>query len=276
MKIPKVPLLILLILALLYFRIFHWLVTAWLTDPYYSHGFLVIIISGFIAWRAIRAACTPQPEVNRSPYRTGLYLFACGLLIYAIGFITIFPFLITVSLLFTLSGLLLYFYGKSVMRALFFPVAYLSFAIPLPVEFLDRAGYILQEISARYPAVLLQVFGIPITRVGAEVYLADAAFVVGLPCSGMNSLIALLALAALFVYLLECPWYKKAALLCAAVPVAIFANITRVTALLLIANAYGAGTASGFYHTLFSPLLFIIAFICLVIISIPMGCNVHV
>jgi hypothetical protein len=56
MKIPKVPLLIILILALLYFRIFHWLVHAWLTDPYYSHGFLVIIISGFIAWRALRAA----------------------------------------------------------------------------------------------------------------------------------------------------------------------------------------------------------------------------
>jgi exosortase len=275
MKIPKAPLLILLLLALLYFRIFHWLVTAWLTDPYYSHGFLVLLISAFVAWRALRAARAPQNDRNPGPYRHGLYLFACGLLIYTIGFLTIFPFLITVSLLFTLSGLLLYFYDKSVMRALLFPIAYLSFAIPLPPELLDTLGYHLQALSARYPAALLALLGIPVTRVGAEVYLADAAFVVGLPCSGMNSLIALLALAALFVYLLQCPWYKKAALLCAAVPVAIFANITRVTALLLIANAYGAGTASGFYHTLFSPLLFLIAFICLILISIPMGCKVH-
>jgi exosortase len=275
MKITKAPVLILVLLALLYVRTVPWLVHAWLTDPYYSHGFLVLLISAFVAWRALRAARAPQNGRNPGPYRNGLYLFACGLLIYAIGFITIFPFLITVSFLFTLSGLLLYFYGKSVMRTLFFPVAYLSFAIPLPVEFLDHVGYLLQEIAARYPAALLQVFGIPVTRVGAEVYLADAAFVVGLPCSGMDSLIALLALAALFAYLLECPWYRKVALLCAAVPVAIFANIVRVTALLLIANAYGADTATGIYHTLFSPLLFIIAFICLILISIPMGCKVR-
>ena len=276
MKIPKVPLLIILILALLYFRIFHWLVHAWLTDPYYSHGFLVLLISAFVAWRALRAARAPQPEVNRSPYRTGLYLFAAGLLVYAIGFITIFPFLIAVSFLGTLSGLILYFYGEALMRALLFPVTYLIFAIPLPVEFLDKAGYVLQALSARYPAALLALLGIPVTRVGAEVHLADAAFVVGLPCSGMNSLIALLALAALFIYLLQCPWYRKAALLCAAVPIAIFANITRVTALLLIAARYGAETATGFYHTLFSPLLFIIAFICLILISVPMGCKVRV
>jgi exosortase len=276
MKITKAPFLILLLLALLYVRTVPWLVHAWLTDPYYSHGFLVLLISAFIAWRALRAVRTSQPEVNPSPYRYGLYLFACGLLIYAIGFITIFPFLIAISLLFTLSGLILFFYGKALMRALLFPVAYLMFAIPLPPELLDTLGYHLQALSARYPAALLALLGITVTRVGAEIHLTESSFVVGLPCSGMNSLIALLALAALFVYLLGCPWYKKAALLCAAVPVAIFANIVRVTALLLIANVYGADTATGFYHTLFSPLLFIIAFICLILISIPMGCKVRV
>ncbi len=275
MKIPNVPLLILLILALLYVRMVPWIVHAWLTDPYYSHGFLVLLISAFLAWRALRTARASQPELNPGPYRHGLYLFAAGLLIYAIGFITIFPFLMAVSLLFTLSGLILYFYGKHVMRALLFPVAYLSFAIPLPAEFLDKASYVLQEISARYPAALLELLGVSVTRVGAEIHLADAAFTIGLPCSGMYSLIALLALAALFCYLLQCPWYRKAVLFCSAVPIAIFANITRVTALLLIAQRYGADTATGFYHTLFSPLLFIIAFICLILISILMRCKVR-
>ena len=41
MKIPKVALLILLILAPLYGRIFHWLGHVWLTDPCYSHCLLV-------------------------------------------------------------------------------------------------------------------------------------------------------------------------------------------------------------------------------------------
>ncbi len=276
MKPLRVMIFIALILALLYFRTVHWLVHAWLTDPCYSHGFLVSIISAFLAWRALRSARAPLPEREPGPYRNGLYLFACGLLIYILGFIAIFPFLMAVSFLFTLSGLILYFYGTALTRALLFPVAYLSFAIPLPAELLDVLGYHLQALSVRYPAALLALLGVPVTRVGAEIHLAQAAFTVGLPCSGMNSLIALLALAALFIYLLQCPWYRKAALLCAAVPIAIFANIARVTALLLIAHAYGAESATGFYHTLFSPLLFIIAFICLIALSIPVGCKVRV
>lgn len=276
MKIPKLPLLILLVLALLYARTVPWLVHAWLTDPYYSHGFLVLLIAAFIAWRAVRVAHVTQAEANQPPQRHGLYLFAAGLLIYTIGFITIFPFLIAVSLLFTLSGLILFFYGYALIRPLLFPVAYLSFAIPLPAELLDSLAYQLQVLAARYPAALLVLLGIPVSRVGAEIYLSDAAFTIGLPCSGMYSLIALLALAALFCFLLQCNGYRKAVLFCSAVPIAILTNITRVTALLLIAQRYGADTATGFYHTLFSPLLFFITFILLILISSLMDCKVRV
>ncbi len=140
--------------------------------------------------------------------------------------------------------------------------------------FLEKVAYILQSISARYPALIIEMLGIPVTSVGAGIHLTDMSFIIGLPCSGMNSLISLLALATIFIYILKCPRYKQVALLCLVVPIAILANICRVTSLLLIANAYGAETASGFYHTLFSPLLFIIAFIFLIFISIIIGCKV--
>lgn len=269
----KITVLLALLLSILYLRTFIWLVNAWLTDPYYSHGFLVLIVSGFILWRAIRTA-NNQNELKSEPYKNGIFIFAFGLIFYTVGFIKLFPFLTAVSFLFTASGLILYFYGKPLMRASLFPLAFLIFAIPLPLVFLEKLAYTLQALSARYPASLLELLGIPVTRVGAEIHLTDASFIIGLPCSGMNSLISLLALAALFIYLLNCPLYKKATLFCLAVPIAILANMLRVTSLLLIANAYGAETASGFYHTLFSPLLFIIAFICLILISILVGCTV--
>ena len=273
MKLPKIAIFITLLLALLYFRTFRWLVNTWLTDPYYSHGFLVLIVSCFFAWRALRTA-NGQNEIKTEPYKNGLVIFAFGLFLYVIGFIKVFPFLSALSFLFTTSGLILYFYGKPVMRASLFPIAFLIFAIPLPVVFLNKVAHTMQALAARYPASLLELLGIPVTRVGAEIHLTDASFIIGLPCSGMNSLISLLALAALFIYLLNCPLYKKATLFCLAVPIAILANMLRVTSLLLIANAYGAETASGFYHTLFSPLLFIIAFIFLILISIIIGCKV--
>jgi exosortase len=236
----------------------------------------VLLISAFFAWRALRTAPAERTRSRPEPYRGGFFSFAFGLALYILGVLLVFPFLMALSFLFTVSGLILYGYGKALMRALFFPVAFFSFAIPLPRELLDTLGYHLQALSACYSAALLALFGIPVTRRGAEIQLAEATFTIGLPCSGMYSLIALLALAALFCYLLQCTLYRKVALICAAVPIAIFANIGRVTALLIIAHRYGAEMATGFYHTLFSPLLFIIAFICLILTSLLMGCKVRV
>jgi exosortase/archaeosortase family protein len=51
--------------------------------------------------------------------------------------------------------------------------------------------------------------------------------------------------------------YRKAELLCTVVPIAIFANIARVTALLVIAHGYCAETATKFYRMPFTPLHFI-------------------
>lgn len=286
MKKITVPLLLALLLSLLYLRTFIWLLNSWLTDPYYSHGFLISIISGFILWRNIRenkkvtgeGKLNPETDLESesgpSSFNPGLFIFAFGLILYIIGFITVFPFLTALSFLFTTSGLIRYSYGKPLMRASLFPIAFLIFAIPLPFVFLDKVAYNLQALSARYPALFIELLGIPVTRVGAQIQLTDASFIIGLPCSGMNSLISLLALAALFIYILRCPRYKQVALLCVTVPIAILANILRVTSLLLIANACGAETANGFFHTLFSPLLFILAFIFLILTSIIMGCKV--
>jgi len=269
----KITVLLALLLSLLYFRTFTWLINAWLTDPYYSHGFLIPIISGFIAWRNIRNY-KKEDEFEPEPFKPAILIFAFGLILYVIGFITVFPFLSALSFLFTASGLILYFYGKPTMRPFLFPVSFLIFAIPLPLLILKKLTYVLQSVSARHSASIIELLGIPVTMTGAEIHLQDASFIVGLPCSGMNSLLSLLALATVFIYVLRCPRYKKAVLLSVTIPIAISANVLRVTSLLLLANAYGADTAIGFFHTLFSPLLFIIAFIFLILVSIIIGCRV--
>jgi exosortase len=268
----KITFLLALLLSLLYFRIFIWLANAWLTDPYYSHGFLVLIISGFIAWRNIHKD-NKESELEPEPFKPGIYIFACGLLLYTVGFIKLFPFLSALSFLFTLSGLILYFYGKPVMRALLFPVSFLIFAIPLPFLILGELTFVLQSFSARYSASIIELLGIPVERLGAEIHLQNAAFTIGLPCSGMNTLISLLALAAILVYILRCPTYKKAVLFCAAVPIALSANIFRIVTILLVANFYGAEAAMKFFHYLSSVLLFLTALFCLLIVSIVIRCK---
>ena len=114
MKIKKSTIFISLLLSLLYFRTFIWLFNSWLTDPYYSHGFLTPIISGFIVWRNIRKnkkgkgegegdefKLNPENETESETdlkpepfkFEPGISLFAFGLIIYTIAFIKLFPFL---------------------------------------------------------------------------------------------------------------------------------------------------------------------------------------
>ncbi|RZN14063.1 MAG: exosortase/archaeosortase family protein [Methanosarcinales archaeon] len=266
----KITIFLIVFLSILYFRSFTWLVNVWLTDSYYSHGFLIPIVSIFIAWKNIH-----RFEPESAPFENGLIIFIPGLILYIIGFIKLFPFLSALSFLFVTSGLILYFYGKNMMRCFLFPVSLLIFAIPLPVLILKKIAYSLQHLSAYYSTLLIKIFGVQVTRIGSEIHLQNASFTIGLPCSGMNSLISLLALAVIFIYILKCQPSKKIALLCVTVPIAIIANILRITLLLLLANHYGAEIAMRFFHDFSSLFLFIIAFIFLIIISTITGCKVR-
>ena len=267
----KITIFLILLLSVLYFRTFTWLVNVWLTDSYYSHGFLIPIISIFIAWKNIH-----RLEPESVPFKNGLIIFIPGLILYTIGFIKLFPFLLALSFLFITSGLILYFYGKNMMRCFLFPVSFLIFAIPLPVLLLKKVAYTLQHISACYSTLLIEMLGVPVTRIGSEIHLQNASFTIGLACSGMNSLISLLALSVIFIYFLKCQPYKKIALLCVTAPIAIIANILRITLLLLLANHYGAEVAMRFFHDFSSLFLFTIAFIFLIVISTIIGCKVGV
>jgi exosortase len=145
--------------------------------------------------------------------------------------------------------------------------------IPLPI--LGEIGFQLQAFSARNSAWLGRAIGLPITATGAEIHLEGSTFVVGLPCSGLNTLIALLALAAIFIYLLRGPFYKKAILFALGVPIAIFANVFRIVFLLLVANYFGAEAVEGFIHGLSSLIFFLIAFLCLAILARLFRCSLE-
>ena len=251
-------------LLLLYFRTFVWLVDSWLGDPAYSHGFLVPLISGLIVWKK-------RHELHKEPFSAGLIVLASGLLVYVISFFWRAQFGLAISFLIVLSGLILYLYGREAMRSLLFPVCFLVFGIPMP--FLPGIASFLQSFSARYSSLVIGMLGIPVTTIGAEIQLEKDVFVIGAPCSGMHTLIALLAVAAVFAYFIKCPYYRKAILFFAALPIALFANISRLVALLLIANYYGSEAAMRFFHDYSSIVLFAIAFLLLAVCSRCLGCG---
>jgi exosortase/archaeosortase family protein len=99
-----------------------------------------------------------------------------------------------------------------------------------------------------------------------ELHVDDFTLAVAAPCSGIRSLVALMAIAALFAYLLPASMPRRIGLFLAGIPVALIANTIRVTCIMLIAHHFGKKLALGFFHDYSSPFLFVLA--CLVLMGL--------
>ena len=191
----------------------------------------------------------------------GLLLLISGSL-YGVNFIAALSFIpVTIALL-------LHLYPNK-MKAVFFPFLFLFFAIPLPVE---RFTYLLQLFSARASSFILHSFGLHVGRRGAQLSLKNSSFFVGEPCSGMQTLISLLALAALFAYFMNCSPIKKLAIFFSGVPIAILSNTFRICSIILAASFFG--TNMDFFHPASSIILFLFAFAILLVIARLLRCEV--
>ena len=262
------PSLIIALLLILYIPVFRWLISSWLNNPYYNHGFLIPLVSGFFIWRNWDSMKPVKPS------NSGMVVLALGAFAYIIGFLWLIRFASALSLIIILSGLVIYFYGTRAIRLMAFPLGFLVFMIPPPFQ--ADLLYWLQRISINYSASLLELTGFTITTSGSEITLRDNTFTIGLPCSGMSSVVALLALAAVFTYLLTGSFYKRAALFIAAFPIAIISNILRITSIILMADYHNVDFATGFYHDISSLIFFFMAFLFLVLCSRIMRCRLIV
>jgi exosortase len=255
------------LLTLIYWPTLRWLVNSWLSNDYYSHGFLVPLVSGLFVW-------TKREYLKiRKPSIIGIILLVLGALLYALSFFWQIRVLGGLSLLVVITALVFSIFGVRVARIMLFPLVFLVFMIPAP--FIEDIAYRLQEISVLSSSWLLGALGLPITSSGPEIYLKNTTFTIGLPCSGINTLIALLALAAVYVYILTGPIYRRVSLFVLAFPIAIVANILRITSIIVVAYYSNIETATGWYHDISSPLFFVIAFLALVLIGRIMKCRLN-
>jgi exosortase len=259
------PLALIVFVVLVYLPTFIWLVRSWLADPHYSHGFLVPLVSAFLVWWK-RSELKTAERTN-----LGAAVLALGIALYLTGFFCGMRYLSALSLIVVLLGLVLHFYGMKAMWSMAFPIGFLVFMIPMP--FIGEMAFDLQNICVHSSGWLLRVLGLPITISGCVIVLDDMTFTVGLPCSGMNTLIALLAFTAVYAYLLAGHPIKRIVLFLCSIPIAILANIVRISSIILVARFYSQDFALGFYHDVSNLLVFLLAFVLLFLIGRIMGCR---
>lgn len=258
------PALLLALALLLFAPLFRWLAVEWWSNDYYSHGPLIPLVSGFFGWRIL--ARQPQQRTD-----WGLGLAGLGIVLYLAALFQRAYYLAALAMLLALAGGVAASWGWAGLKRMRFPLAFLIFMIPFP--FVEASSLPLSLFTGQISTKLMRLAGLNVTVQGAAVTLPGANLVVGAQCSGVRSIITLLALAAIFAYIVQGASWRKGMLFLAAIPIAILGNIIRVSSLLLVANRWGADAGFHYYHDYSGFVFFAIAFALLILFARMLGCS---
>jgi exosortase len=128
-------------------------------------------------------------------------------------------------------------------------------------------GWALDALTAPLKSLVSEVVsnalygvGLPVAHAGAVITAGPYQLLVADACSGLNSLIALTAIGAVYLYAVRHKdWRINAVVLASLVPIAVFANMLRVAALTLITYFFGYDAGQGFMHDGAGLLMFAVA-----------------
>jgi len=219
--------------------------TLWRTDEQF-HGVIILLVVAWLLWDKRLAAVAAEPAPRTL---AGSLLFGFGLLLYIVGRsqdILIFE---IGSQIPVLAGALLILQGTSALRALWFPILYFAFMVPLPGALVDAITGPLKQWVSIIAENVLYAAGYPIARSGVTLSIGPYQLLVADACSGLHSMFSLSALGLLYMYLMaRKSWLHNGIMLASILPIAFAANIVRVLVLVLITYHLGDEAGQGFLH----------------------------
>ena len=173
-----------------------------------------------------------------------------------------------------LGGAVLWLFGWSWMRQVAFP--WLILGMMWPLVFLeDRLGFPLRLISVKGIEFIAAITHAPVVAQGTALFSSSTGQKVGSwmqlqvegPCSGMNTLFALMFIAALFSHHMQPTNARRWLLFAMSIPLAILGNMVRILVLILGCRWLGQDIAVGHeqndmtsYHLMAGLLVFVTAF----------------
>ena len=247
-------------LLFVYAPVLHAMVLQWWNISFYSYAFLIPVVSAYLVWirRDRVLAIVPQPH-----YGSGSVLLTLGLLVLVIGQTGGINALQQISLLITLPGMILFLFGKSVLKALLLPITFLLFMIPIWEVVTDPLHVPFQAFSANLGVVLLRVVGIPVFQDGVFIHLPNITLEVARACSGVNYLIAVLATSIPLATIVLTDVRKRILLVMLAMIISVFANSLRVALIGVLAYYDLSGDLHGPYHVLHGVFVSLIGYIAI-------------
>jgi len=263
------------------------MVHLWMTDPNWSHGFLIPLFSLYFVNQKRREILglehapdpllellrgrRPQPLLpgQTRPNYLGLLFLVFVLAFYVFNAVSPagYAYFRPISLVAATATVVLFLGGWRLIRCTWLPIAFLVFAIPLPRRYYVGLTTPMRHISAVVATALLNtVPELEATTRGVIIEVVyqgqrlEPALDVAEACSGMRLLMAFLALGVAMAYLHPRPAWQRAVLLVSTVPIAVLCNIVRVTVTGFLYVLVGQGYTQGIYHDLLGLAMLPLAF----------------
>ncbi len=234
----------------------------WWNDPNYGHGFFVPVFAGYVLWSG-RDRWRALPSRPRN-FGLVIMLIAVGLRV--LGMLGAELFTTRLSLVILICGIVLFLAGGKVLRSIAFPIGYLLFMIPIPAIVYYQLTIPLQMWASRLGATGLVALGIHTVREGNLLILPNCTLNVVEACSGIRSLLSLLAAVVAYGYLAEPNTWKRSVLAVASIPIAIATNGLRLIATGVLSYFFGPGVDSGVVHLALGLGFFVLAFLSILLI----------
>ena len=182
-----------------------WIRAAWNPETHYEHGPLVPLIILFLVWHALPRLRGVRP----APTAWGLAPLLFGVALFLLSARALQPRFAWAGLPFMLYGAVLYAAGRRAARAMLFPILCVFFMIPVPG--IDQGTVKLQVLATKTACLICNAIGLKMVAVGTSLHAVDESFqfqVIG-DCSGINSLMAITLMTAVFAHLTQDRLWKK-------------------------------------------------------------------
>lgn len=225
---------------------------AWWTNPNFSQGMLIPPLALYLAWQS-RERTLAVPAM---PDSRGAVLLLCSCLLFLVGNLAAEFFLPRISFVLLLMALTWMFWGFPRLRSLSFPFLLLATMVPLPALLYNWVATPLQLLASEIAAGIAQLCGISVYQDGNIIHLATISLGVEEACSGLSSLSALIVASLLLGQVYSCRGITRFIVFALSIPIAIAANIFRVTGTAILAD-WHEELALGFYHSFSGWMVFI-------------------
>jgi EpsI family protein len=223
------------------------MVRLWNNSPMYSYGFTVPLVSAYLLWtrRAALHALAPRPS-----WALGSVVLLTGLLMTVAGRVGGIQVLEQVAFLVSLTASVLLLFGATYLRVAWASLAYLLLMVPLWDGFTEGLHEPFQQRSAAIGVWLLHGIGVPAFREGTLITLPKLQIEVARVCSGVNYLVAVVALGLPLGYVFLRDNWRRALLLFVALAVAALSNGLRVALICALVYYEVGSPLHGPFHVL--------------------------